>query len=1133
MTLAVSRENTNDAVSFQTRTLIVMKLTIALLFVFTFQVSANGPAAKITIVKKNASLTEVFKAIEQQTGFIFLYDKEVIQHTEPVDIALRNATLEKTLSVCLKDHVFTYSIMKNSVLIKSEEKTTYFKSKATLPSAEAPEPPPVELKGKVVNGEGVPLQGASVVVSGTKNGTTTNNDGRFTLTVPNGENIVLEISSVGYQTQRVNVAKQTDVNVTLELEVSGLSDVVVTALGIKRETRSLVYATQNVKPKEMIDIQDPNNFLNAFQGKIANALITQSLGGVGSSSSIILRGDRSIQGSNDALIVIDGVPNSATSTVNPNDIESVTVLRGASAGALYGSQAGNGVIIITTKKGNAKGDVLVNLNSGVVLNSAYALPPMQNTYGQGSGGVLDAKAGSSWGAKMDEQAYTDYKGNPNTYSAQPNNVKDFFNSGINLNNSLSVSGGSEKVQGYLSYVNNSTKGIVPTNNLMSHNVNLKVTTQIGKRISVEGNFNYLTQKIKDEYISGPVLRLLQIPRNVSHSYVRDFEEIDINGLPAPSFWTSPDKVTYQNPYWTLYRNTQPANLEQVRGYLKVRYQITNWLNVTGNANLSKAFNLQDHKIWNGTYFNPSKAGGTFIRTNTTAEQQWFDIIFDGTNNITKDFKINYQFGAIYKDNTNNLDIFTASGLNVPNKFSLNYATTSIMSSASTEIQTQSVFGQVNFSFKNFLFLDASLRNDWSSLLPAPHSFQYYSVGASAILSSLFKLPETISYLKTSINYAEVGNGGQFGLLTSTYSYRAGAGNGYLLRSPVLPFPNLKPEIVKNLELNAAVRLLHDRLNFELTYYQSNSFNQLINIETPPATGYGSKYINAGNIRNRGVELTLGGTPVKSRDFTWDIDLNFSLNRNKVIKLSDNLKTIYLDYFSSNTVTTQVTEGGAYGDIYSNYWLQNTKGEYLVNSNGLPSTSDKAGNLGKVIGNFNPREMIGMTNTFNYKQFSLRLLLDGRIGGEVVSGVDMDLVFDGGPAVTEKYRQGGWNLNGVDATGSKVTSTVSAQDFWQWVSSKRYGVGEFFSYDATNIRVREVALGYGIPLSGKLFIKSARVSLVARNLLFLYRGSSKLDIPGLGTRKMWFDPDMTGGGVQGQFGYLPSTRAIGINLNVNF
>ncbi|MBL7735270.1 MAG: SusC/RagA family TonB-linked outer membrane protein [Chitinophagaceae bacterium] len=1109
-------------------TLKTMKLTAIIILAACIQVSANG-YSQITLSERNKPLEKVFQKIQRQSGYDFVSTYEALKEAGNVTVSVRNVTLQKAIEECLKGKPLTYTIV---------EKTVVIQPKKPDPGFGAALPPPVEIRGTVTDQQGAPLENASVLIVGTNIGTSTNNEGYFRLTAPDNKNITLEISIVGFQTKKVNLGNQTEINIMLEVEASSLNEIVVTSLGIKREVRSLAYATQVVKPKEMIEVQDPNNFLNAFQGKISNALITQSLGGVGSGVNIVLRGDRSIQASSNALIVIDGVPsNFNTPMVNPNDIESITVLKGASAGALYGSQAGNGVIIITTKKGNANGKTSVNLNSGLVVNSAYGLPPMQDEYGQGSGGVLDPMAGSSWGAKMEGQTYTDYKGNTSAYSPQPNNIKDFFESGINLSNSVSVSGGSEKLQGHLSYLNESKRGIVPNNNLMSHNVNLRLTAQISDRLSVDGNFTYLDQEIEDtrrgqkQFFS---ILTLQIPRNVPYAYAKDFETINSSGLPVPTLWPSPDRRTYQNPYWRLYRSVQPEDLNQTAGYIKVNYKITPWLNVTGNANLSKRFAQTEHKVWDGTDYNPQMDGGTFVKTNTKSEQQWFDLIFDGTNSIAQDLKVNYQFGAIYKNNTNGVDILTASGLYVPNMFSLNYAATSIMNSTSNQIQTQSVFGQVNFSYKDFLYLNASLRNDWVSLLPAPHSYQYYSVGASAILSSMFTLPASISYWKASINYAEVGNGGQFGLLTSVYDYQAGPASGYLRRRGVLPFPDLKPEIVKNLELNTEIKLLNNRLSAEFTYYQSNSFNQLISIDIPPATGYGSKYINAGNIRNRGLEITLGATPVRSQDYSWDIALNFSLNRNKVVELDEKLKTVYRGFFSSNTVTTQITEGGAYGDMYSSYWMKNVKGEYLVNANGLPAISNQAGVANKIIGNFNPREMVGMTNTFNYKQFSLRLLLDGRIGGTVVSGVDMDLLFDGGPEVTAKHREGGWNLNGVDESGNKVGATISAQQFWQWVSSKRYGVGEFFTYDATNLRVREISLGYGIPLSGNAFVKSARLSLVARNLMFLYRGSSILDIPGLGKRKMWFDPDMTGGGgVLDQFAYIPPTRVMGLNLNVNF
>jgi TonB-linked SusC/RagA family outer membrane protein len=898
-----------------------------------------------------------------------------------------------------------------------------------------------------------------------------------------------------------------------------------------------VYATQSVDAGEMTEVRDPNNIINSFQGKIANALITQSNGGVGTDAGIVLRGNRSIQGSNNALIVVDGVPslNGSTANINPDDIESISVLRGASAGALYGSEAGNGVIIITTKMGD-EDKVSVDINMGTVVNTAIGLPKLQNQYGQGSGGVIDASLGTSWGALMQGQEYINYKGEPDSYSPQPNNVRDFFQTGISSNNSIRIAGGNKKLQNYFSYTNVNTKGVVPSNDLKSHTVNLRLTTNVSEDFSIDAKATYFRRHI-DNKLTGasnnPVIRAHQIARNIPLSMVQDFMTTE-NGVPISLFWPSTDDQNYQNPYWTLFGNQIEERVDRLTGYLKTTVQLTDWLKILGNLSMEKSFEREDLRVKQGVYFNPARAGGTYEVTKTQNEQHWFDIMLDGANDIGKNLAINYQVGAIYRNNTYDRDISTASGLNVANKFSLNFASSSILSSSSSQIQTQSLFGQFNLSYKNALFFNGSLRKDWSSLLPPPHSFEYYSFGSSVILSDLFTLPAPISYLKASANYAEVGNGGQFGLLASTYEYSPGAGNGYLRRSSVLPFPGLLPEIVKNTELGLESRFFNNRLHFSFTYYQSNSFNQLLNVSLPPATGFSSKYINAGNIRNRGFEMVLGATPINNEDFKWDLDFNLGMNKNKVLKLDDDLKVIYLiggQNSSSNQI--QVKEGGEFGDVTTNYWAVNEDGEYLVNNDGLPISSNQQGELGKVIGNFNPDAIMGLSNNFSFKNFSLRVLVDGRIGGIVISSLEQDRVFDGAPDFTTQYRDGGWNLGGVDLNGNPVNETITAQEFWQTVSSKRQGVGEFFTYDATNFRVREFAFGYDFPLKEDFAIKSINLSLVARNLFWIYRGSAKLDIPGLKERKMWFDPDYASGGIQSNFWGVPATRTIGLNLSLSF
>ena len=441
-------------------------------------------------------------------------------------------------------------------------------------------------------------------------------------------------------------------------------------------------------------------------------------------------------------------------------------------------------------------------------------------------------------------------------------------------------------------------------------------------------------------------------------------------------------------------------------------------------------------------------------------------------------------------------------------------------------------GQANISYKDAIFLDASLRSDWDSRLPSPYSYQYPSVGISGVFSDLFTLPKAISFLKGSINYARVGNGGKFGLLQQVYNYNQGAGNGYLQRSSTLPIPGLKPEIVKNLEFGIEARFVNNRIGFTATYYKSNSTNQLLNVSLPSASGYSSKYINAGNIQNEGFEFVLNATPINNANFNWDVTLNFALNRNKIIELSPDVKTFYLGGGFGRSATPVVEEGKSYGDLLAFKWATDAKGSRIVDANGKPVlTQDQ-----QFIGNFNPKETVGFTNTFTYKAFSLRALIDGRIGGTIVSGTEMNLAFSGIPEVTDQYREGGWNLGGVDANGSPVSKTISAQDFWQIASGKRYGAGEFFAYDATSVRMREVSIGYDIPLRSTFFIKAAKISAVGRNLFWITRGESRLDIPGLGKRTMWFDPDMSLGNSNWQgveYGTLPPTRSFGLNLQVTF
>jgi len=1020
--------------------------------------------------------------------------------------------------------------------------------------------------GKVTSAsDGAAIPGASVLVKGTTTGAATDIDGKYSLNVSNPANAVLVVSYIGYRTTEVPVQGRSQVDISLEEDATQLGEVVVTALGISREAKTLVYATQQVKASSLTEVRDANNVLNSLQGKLANVVITQGSGGVGSGARIVLRGNRSIQGSNNALIVVDGVPitngtngtvtsdfgglqgTDGASNINPDDIESMTILRGASAAALYGSAAGNGVILITTKKGS-KDRLSVSVNSGVTAERPFILPDLQNEYGQGNSGTLIGTSGESWGAKMTGQTFTGTYGS-RKYSAQTDNVKDFFRTPLSLNNSIGISGGSDKMQTYLSYTNNTVQGIMPRNDLDRHTFNLRITNNISKKLTTDAKVTYIMQDIKSKYSTGeggPVMELYQIPRNVALDDAKKFEEINNVGIPVPAAYPVINPALYQNPYWRVNRQENNESRSRVMGFMLAKYQINDWLSVTGRANIDKIGDELESLAYQGT-LGLSSAGGAYSLSRIGVTQKWFDLILSGSNKLSDQVKLEYRAGAILQDNKTTSLFASANGLNIPNTFSLNFATNRDYGQGEVQVQTQSVFAQANLSYKDALFVDASLRNDWDSRLPSPYNYMYPSVGASAILSDLFSLPDALSFLKLSANYAEVGNGGQAQIRFNTYSYSQGAGAGFVARGLTQAIPNLKPEIVRNIEVGLEGKLLENRLGFTVTYYKSNSFNQLLRLKLPVASGFYDKYVNAGNIQNQGVEFVLSGSPIKEGALTWDVAFNFGLNRNKVVELTETVKEFAVSESGfGRSATPVVKEGGSYGDMKGFVWYRENdfktgdakshSGRFVVNADGTPLTSLTTGEL-QNIGNFNPRSTMGLSNTFEFKGITARLLIDGRVGGVIVDGTEQLLAYNGAPAATANFRAANsWALNGVSKTGSEVSAKTNAQAFWTTASGGRYGTAEFFTYDATNFRVRELSVGYNLPVPENFAIKSARLSLVARNLFWLYRGSAVVEIPGLPKRKMGFDPDMAlgNGNWQGvSYGTMPSTRSIGVNLQLTF
>lgn len=988
----------------------------------------------------------------------------------------------------------------------------------------------INVSGKVTSNTGESLIGANILEKGTTNGAVTDLDGNFNLRVQAGA--TLQVTMIGFESKEVAVGNQSVINITL-IEGATLGEVVVTALGIERAQKTLTYAAQKIGGEDINEVRDAN-FVNTLSGKVAGMTITQAAGGPGSATRVVLRGNRSIQGNNNALFVIDGVPvdnttvggsvgndfggyngSDGAANINPDDIESMSILKGAAAAVLYGSRAANGVILITTKKGKA-GKLSVDVNSGIVTEAPTILPDVQNEFGQGNGGVSNTTSSGSWGGKA------------TTYS---DNISAFFRDAISLNNSIGIRGGTEKMQTYLSYSNAQNQGIIPNNELKRNTITLRINNQLTSRLSTDAKVTYTNQvinnKIKVGEESGIVMNLYKVPRSISDATMQDFEDESGN----PKYWTS--SSIYMNPYWTLNRTLNSENRNRITSLLAANYQLTDWLKITGRASIDRYTDKVTRTFYDKTLLF-AQQGGSYEEGYYDVMERNLEAFLTGGNKLTESISINYVAGTSVSRREFSQTFASAQGLLVPNKFDLSFARNRSTGTSNVKREIQSVFASAQISLKDYLFLDLTGRNDWASTLPPEsNSYFYPSVGLNAILSEMTNLPDWVSFMKVRGSWTRVGNDVPQGILLQTYSFEQGGTGGFIRRDGTQPIPDAKPELTTSLEFGLDWRLFKNRVGIDLTWYKTNSVNQLLQLELAAPSGFDRQYINAGNIQNTGVELTLNlGVIRKEAGLNWDITVNYAKNNPKVVELHPDIKQAFLGGGYGRTAGPLVQEGGKFGDLYSEGWKRDAQGRLLVDASGKPVGSGAGGTL---VGNYNPDFMLGFTNTFTLNRLSLNILIDGRFGGVMTSGTEANLAFDGTASYTTANRTGGWVLDAVTASGEKNTKAIDAETFWTTVSGGRYSWGELFTYDATNVRIRELALGYDFKLNSK-FIRSAKLSLVSRNLLFLYRGNAILDIPGVPTRKLNFDPDINlgSGNYQGvEYGNLPSTRTIGLNLKLTF
>lgn len=968
--------------------------------------------------------------------------------------------------------------------------------------------------------DGVPLPGVNIIVKGTTNGVQTDFDGNYTITANVGD--VIQFSYLGMMDKEVTIGSDTVINVQLNEDTEQLEDVVVTALGIAKSRKSLTYAAQDIKADELTRVKDANP-INSLSGKIAGVVVNRSASGVGGSVKVTLRGNTSTR-NNQPLYVIDGIPllnnsaiqpnstfgdidnagnrdgGDALSLINPDDIASITVLKGASASALYGSQGSNGVILITTKKGKS-GSFKTNVSSSFTVdNAAYLLDFNDRT---------------------------------------ENNVDDFLETGTTAINSLSISGGTENAQTYFSYANTQASGIIPTHNVKKHTLNVRETAKLfDNKLTVDANILLSTQKIHNRPVSGLYYNPLvgATAFNSDTENLKDYEvfsEFNADRNLMAQRWFRGTSDIEQNPYWIVNRNASDDQNQKVLASVSLKYKFNDWLSIQTRGSYDKSFYKFERQIHATTDGTLSASNGRYLLSDVEDTQLYGDIIATINTPLSESFNLTANIGTSIRQsdlgNASLLDSGVGGNLKIPNIFTLSnfevgtVGFNPVLRETQGELkEVQSLFASTTLGFKNMLFLDVTARNDWSSTVS--DSFFYPSFGLTGVFTEMFELPEAISFAKIRTSYAEVGNDIQS--FANNPINSIGTGQGGLNRPTIRPLTELKPETQKSFEIGTEWQFFNNRLGFEIGYYKTNTIDQFMTIQSASgqtnANGQTADQfaINAGDFENKGIEVSISADPIENDNFSWNTTVNLASNKNTIKELDSRLDRDFLELtpISVNAYALLITEGGSFGDIYGRKLNRNASGLPVRNAEGNFTQAEADANTRggfDLLGNANPDFSLGWNNSFTYKNITLSFLVDAKFGGEVMSLTEA--IVDG---FGTSDRTG--NIRIFDEnTGSETT--IPATEYYQAIGG-RNGLTSEYVYDATNVRLAELSLGYKFNLGENSFFSAINTSLVGRNLFFFYK-----DAP--------YDPNIslsTGNGLQGVdvFG-SPSTRSIGLNVGLSF
>lgn len=1093
-----------------------------LLILLFLAIPVQWAIAQLTLSTPRTTLGTVIKQIQSQSRYQFFYNDKLSTVTVG-SLKVKDASLEQVLDILLEN---------KDIIYKIEDNIVYLSDKGAVNSIQQQSGKERTITGQVVDAKGEPLIGVSIFVKGTTDGAITDLDGNYRI-ITKSNNPIIVYSYIGYKTQEIPLKGQMSINITMVDDTQIINEVVVTALGIKRSEKALSYNVTQVDAESALAIKDAN-FINSLNGKVAGLNINSSSSGIGGASKVVMRGSRGIEQSSNALYVIDGIPmynlsasggseemqsqgsTEAIADINPDDIESMSVLSGAAAAALYGSNASNGAIVITTKKGKV-GRVALTVSSNTEMLSPFIIPQFQDRYGTSG---TDA----SWGKKLNEANYRGY--DPGS---------DYFQTGLIGTESVTLSTGTEHNQTYLSAAAVNSRGIIPNNKYDRYNFTFRNTTHfLEDKMKLDVGAQYIMQKDRNMVNQGlyanPLSSAYLFPRGNDWEDYKMYERYDLERNMHLQYWPQGGgSFRLQNPYWINYRNLRENDKDRYMLSAALSYDILSWLNVAGRVRLDNANNTYTQKYYASTIATIAEGeNGFYGVTNTRDKQTYADFLVNINKTFGEDWSVMANIGTSYSDNRSEaLSVsgpIAANGL--PNFFTVAQLDkeTGKRDETGYREQTQSVFASAEVGYKSTYYLTLTGRNDWPSQLAGPNSkqtsFFYPSVGTSIVLSELLKLPESISYLKLRASWASVGLPfGRF-LAYPTFSWNSSTG-AYSSQS-AYPMYDLKPERTDSWEVGLTARFLK-HFNLDVSFYNTKTYNQTMDAKLSPTGGYSTFYAQTGNVRNRGVELSLGYKNTWNK-FTWNSNYTFSANKNKILSLIDG----YINPVTGEEITKDRMDvgglsktrfilkvGGSLGDLYSQSdLLRDSNNKIYVNADGNVTVNDKVDDI--YLGSVFPKANMAWRNDFQYGNWGLGFLFTARLGGVVYSATQAVLDSYGVSEATAAARDnGGVMVNGNDMIDAQKWYTVVGADS---------GIPQYYTYSATNLRLQEASVSYTIPRKNLKNIMDITLSLVGRNLWMIYC-------------KAPFDPESvatTGNYYQGiDYFMMPSLRSVGFNLKLKF